>query len=838
MKYFKIDYNGIINKQKNIKFNKLTTKQQTLKIYKKIVLISILNIKRTRLIQKSNRSSYEQFLFLQNKYWRFGFYILYNIYRNIFFFFNRQIYTKIVCICIYKQVYDPNPPKSYMNSQRFMIALNIYQDDRNFIERPYFNITMLLGNYVREKDIYKRDKIELQLEQCTEAHWQKISKEKDFVEEYNNLGKDYLCPSMDNDIYIQGMFASTIFNFIQIVVSECKNSTSPNASNNRKWNPICAPNDLVQSKLKSKGNFGLSIFHNNYVLNVDQPQNYYTEFLNDKLYYTFIPQKMTKLSDIYFQDIVVENDESLLPFVDIQQRNFLIQENNDQHETIELERKDGKYVVATFRKSPYVTKISRQYKKLSQLMSELGGFVQIIFIVFGIFMTRYNNTNFTMDLANKLYIFEDLNKQKNEKKNQHMNLDYQKVKNKVRKVVYKITRKDPIFQQYMQKELENKQSLTEFQQIQQKSKKEYLIAQFNKILMKKDKIQLGISYYLSNLTFNLLFYSKQNQYIQKASQLMHQDLDIINILDKIQQIDKIKNILLDKDQQKIFNFNEKPKIKFKQKFDIDKMDLKNIQQILTSKVNQSKEIQQQNKSALETSQPLKRSITANINGLITQKVEFDTLDSYKKLYNSYYNLQNENTIGIKREQNIKLFYLYTFQKIINRINMRLIKGLGEQLLQIFNLSDSIRKRYSQYQNIENKNNLGKNYETLPFDDVILSKRTSNQSPQTSIQNNKQILFIKKGNNSIFYDENKSIRNSFFDVKKVNQKNETITQRNTNQIIRNVSFQNQNDIDVTDEEFQTKGNYIKNISELNYLSQKYDSKHKKFSKEVFFDVKDD
>lgn len=48
------------------------------------------------------------------------------------------------------------------------------------------------------------------------------------------------------------------------------------------------------------GFHGLSIFHNNVVLNVDQPQNYYTEFMNDKLYYTFVPNKMTKIADIYF----------------------------------------------------------------------------------------------------------------------------------------------------------------------------------------------------------------------------------------------------------------------------------------------------------------------------------------------------------------------------------------------------------------------------------------------------------------------------------------------------------------------------------------------------------
>lgn len=57
-----------------------------------------------------------------------------------------------------------------------------------------------------------------------------------------------------------------------------------------------------------------------------------------------------------------------------------------------------------------------------------------------------------------------------------------------------------------------------------------------------------------------MFNSETNHYIDKATELIHVDLDICNILDKLQQIDKLKKILFDVNQIVLFNFHQKPKI--------------------------------------------------------------------------------------------------------------------------------------------------------------------------------------------------------------------------------------------------------------------------------------
>lgn len=90
---------------------------------------------------------------------------------------------------------------------------------------------------------------------------------------------------------------------------------------------------------------------------------------------------------------------------------MLTQENYDIREITELSRKDNTFAILTIRLSPYITVINRSYKKVSSLLSELGGFIQIVIACAGLLIRRYNHFQFTVDLANNLYQF-DLNDDK------------------------------------------------------------------------------------------------------------------------------------------------------------------------------------------------------------------------------------------------------------------------------------------------------------------------------------------------------------------------------------------------------------------------------------------
>jgi hypothetical protein len=50
-------------------------------------------------------------------------------------------------------------------------------------------------------------------------------------------------------------------------------------------------------------------------------------------------------------------------------------------------------------------------------MSELGGFIQIVFACVGLLVVRYNSFKFIVDLANSLYSFDKQSKDKREDDN-------------------------------------------------------------------------------------------------------------------------------------------------------------------------------------------------------------------------------------------------------------------------------------------------------------------------------------------------------------------------------------------------------------------------------------
>ncbi|KAL4470305.1 hypothetical protein ABPG74_011916 [Tetrahymena malaccensis] len=694
---------------------------------------------------------------------------------------------------IKNRTFNPDPPYSSLNTERFMFAVNIDQPNQDFLTHPYFNITVkqIVKQKVGNTQVFT--KTDIQLEPCTPDHWNSMTQAlANFTTLFKSFGTDFLCPVLGQKMQLQGMWGSDTFQYIEVQVEPCVSPNDPH----QKWNPVCATQEEVQEQTKKLGFHGINFYHSNYVLNADQPTDYFTPYINDKLYFMFVPNKQAQNCDIYFQDIQVITDQSLLPISDYLDIKFLTQENNDVRETTQLFRSDDKFVTLTLRMSPYVSVINRQYKKASQLLSELGGFIQIVFTCVGILLIKYNNFRFTVDLANNLYSFDpnikkqqiiqsnkkdkvqqsnnyvcqslgvspskQLNSQffkdmssikngidsqgvkmqkdislsssihfisnvnneilaqkcedninQNKKKsiqfinnntvksqtqielisnqslgnklslNQNptvlfntlnkeqilmneIKLDIDRPIDKFKRAVFKIIKKSKIFLEF----LKNDKNLfvKQFTQTQQErnTKENYLITQFHKIIEKQYRFDVGIQYLLHKLSFGYFYNNEYNHYITKATDMIHSDLDICNILEKLQQIDKIKTIIFNQQQQTIFNFYQKPKISLEKN-----QPQPNSAQISTTESKKSLKNGKQNCFKSLFSQKSEQKITDR--GILSPKINYDTVNSYKLLYNSF----------LKLNSNLN----YSFNS--SRINKKLIKYLGPELLNIFLQSQSL-----------------------------------------------------------------------------------------------------------------------------------------------------
>jgi len=68
-------------------------------------------------------------------------------------------------------------------------------------------------------------------------------------------------------------------------------------------------------------------------------------------------------------------------------------------------------------------------------------------------------------------------------------------------------------------------------------------------------------FFLSFITFGKCFVSEETTLIKKAQEFSKRDIDIYVILDKLQEIEKIKKVIFSSEQITLFNFFPKPVIK-------------------------------------------------------------------------------------------------------------------------------------------------------------------------------------------------------------------------------------------------------------------------------------
>ncbi|EAR89544.2 transmembrane protein, putative (macronuclear) [Tetrahymena thermophila SB210] len=639
--------------------------------------------------------------------------------------------------------YNPNPPRSYMNSNRFMFAVQIEQKD--FLTNPFFNITVYQKIFKNQPNTSTKtiQEYEIELEPCTPAHWRLIDSYANFTQLYLPFGFDYLCPSMDSVMFVEGMYGSDVFSFFQVVVSQCVTPNDPK----RKWNPVCAPQDIIDTYTNENGYQGVSFYHSNYALNVDQPQDFFTPFINDRLFFTFVPYKMTRNCDIYFQDITVANEESIYFGSDRKVFQFPIQQSNDYREITELGRSDGRFAVLTVRLNPYVTEINRSYKKFTELLSELGGFTHLIMASLGIIVRRYNLFQLTIELANKLYqsdknnsgiktntsrenkknrnrksllsknqsqhenlqqgdpssIFSEINKfnfqnpsqiQQNELKGQNLQADLTlkttqkesyspelttninlKSKNAFEQFNIKLN-KNPSNDNYVQDiVLEQKDNKTQ-EEKQQVKKQKQCFKCFNFNWFQKDKNydeqksdkQISIFKYMIYYLFSKYkIFSKEGQLVTQAVKMVNQSLDVINIHKKMQEVDKLKNVIFDKHQKRLFEFIPAPQISCKDSQNSD--DYLPIQG-KSPLINEKTQIQPKS---------FKDPFVENENSQLF-------------LYDSY--------LQVKRLQDLA-------EKQNSSVNQRLINHLGKEILQDFQSKEADLTQNAQQLNLFSESPLTK-----------------------------------------------------------------------------------------------------------------------------------
>ncbi|CAD8111553.1 unnamed protein product [Paramecium sonneborni] len=441
-----------------------------------------------------------------------------------------------------KTEFNPNPDQITMNIQNYMVAFSIEQDD--FVNNPMFNITIEQRHYYRNAlgSLVKQNNY-LQLEPCTLEHFEFLSNQNysDFQMQFNQLELNkWLCPQKDFQFYMEGTYTSEEFDFIRVIVSDCDDSQSGYLN----WQPTCASKSQKDLHLNKEGQFKLQIYQVNSVVNPKASEQYYQSYLDGEMYFTFVPQKLSRQTNLYYRKYYFQNDNSLMPFFkSIDEKELIVRQSVDYRDLTELGRNtDQNYAIVYLRRSQFSEFIQRRFMKFDELLSFLGGFLQIMITGFGIFIMYYNKLSLQIELSNKLYNFsKSLNKNATFK---------QSVKQTVNTSILN-------------------ESKIEIKSVQQAKKDNTLMNQKDEISMtesilnlfeKSKKIKLTSKSLINHLSFGYLLNDNETQIFQKAMERVDQSLDIQEILYQLQEINKLKSLLLKKQQIILFNFTQKPNL--------------------------------------------------------------------------------------------------------------------------------------------------------------------------------------------------------------------------------------------------------------------------------------
>ncbi|CAD8093863.1 unnamed protein product [Paramecium primaurelia] len=452
-------------------------------------------------------------------------------YSNIISFFQKQnIYHGN------EVVFSNDPGIIEMDEKNSMIAISI--DQPNFTTNPFFQISLEQRIYSRNLNgTIEKSSIEIPLKPCTLDRFNNIFSDEgiNFTDQFNFQGiGNMLCPIDNFKYHLQGTYSSQIFKFLKISVKSCKSSDIIN--NNFEWNPICASDQDRQNYLNENSQFKLQIIQINTVINPQNPENYKTIYIDSDMYFPFVPHKLARLANIFYRQVNINNDNSLLPFEKVDKEEIIMRKAEDYRDLTELGRDtDDNYAIVYLRRSPFTEIVNRRFQKIGELLSYLGGFMQIMKVLFGFLIAFYNRTSMLIELANKLYDFKE---EKDVKKLRTINtVQY----------IEQISSPIDVFQI-------NGNQLNQNHDLSNIEWKDYL----SKLVQKSDSIKFNFKLFINQLTFGFCFKDKNSKFLQKAIEKINNELDLHTIFYQLHEINKLKQVLLRKSQIILFNFSPKP----------------------------------------------------------------------------------------------------------------------------------------------------------------------------------------------------------------------------------------------------------------------------------------
>ncbi|EAR86895.1 transmembrane protein, putative (macronuclear) [Tetrahymena thermophila SB210] len=639
------------------------------------------------------------------------------------------------------------PSRVDLNRNNFIFAFGILDANQNpFMDETIYKASaqFMLKVPVQDKNgntKYQSVFSNIKVGPCTQELFGIPSLQSQFTAIYN-YDQLYCIQDIDN-LYLEGQVETNIYSGILITISTCQGKG-------------CADPQVIENKIKNRQ---MHVYYSDYIVQAENYQNPFIPYASGT-YYSVNTNALQIVSFTYMNTHV--NDDIGLIGSDIQQQSQLL--FSQQSAITGQDTSLGFFKLIIYLEKSKELNINRTYTKLSSVISQIGGFYNILFFVGCILAKPYTSLQLKKELINQTFTFsmkenkidesnqmtkqgeqfKDYIKEEKSKVNNKENLKKNekiKLQNSIIQNVSPKVRRDgdsPMANSLISKKEDSPKQNQQSGNISQSSDKDQTLKYelFQKIKKgisqtKKLSIQLKdfIYYYFSCFKRN-----KVSNFIDFSQQKITEYTDINFIVNKILEFEKFKHLFLNENQLQLFEFISKPKVsqeiidihlkQLKQKIKLQQNQPNLNQQVLDTSPNnncqQQTEIcgnQIQSSMSLSPEFNLLRSVNYNED----EKVE-QTLKAYQQIYK---NQQNISSIDIK------------LLKLLDRSIAKKLERFAQQQQQQQQQYQLPQKQLSNFEDLSIQNI--KNSQNLQQKQYVLSRFVNSEGMQSplSVNDNSQ-----------------------------------------------------------------------------------------------------
>ena len=458
---------------------------------------------------------------------------------KIFRYQNPQVYLER------SYMHDPGPLS--LNSSNFVFAVAI-QNLNLILNSSLLSFQMAFWKFQRFPNGTTILNItRIPMKPCEEGYF------KDFPGAYESQRLfNAFCPAVE-EYNIRSSYVNSEFEYIQLQVSSCVNSTNQTEI-------TCKPKEEILQALPGKM-ISIQLLYSNTILTTSNHSDPVSRVLTETFWYT-TPNETTITADVLFsrQDLFDDDNiwlggwnvnvsstyqidaaemrvqQSPVQFVGGPRENspFMNQNNTD-------------FVLLNinFKRSNYLYTTKRIYPKIQEGLASIGGIFSLCLLVFGALANAYTSRAWTLTVANELYEFdlECLRSRKNKKNHTRQ----EKPKTIIANSDRIDTEKTVICSE--KKPDAPKQTLNEWLQ------------KFSKHFGSKEKLEYRFSDFLIGAFCCMR--RRKDKLIQNAMKMVGQELDIVVLLKRLQEGEKLKHLLLNEEQLDIFSYSRPPLVTIK-----------------------------------------------------------------------------------------------------------------------------------------------------------------------------------------------------------------------------------------------------------------------------------